>query len=50
MNKQINGIESQLSKIEETHERIQRELTRLADGTASQGVSKAELPETALQV
>ena len=29
-------------KLKETHERIQRELTRLADGTASQGqVSKA---------
>ena len=42
MNKQVQGLESQINKIEETEERLQRELTRLADGTSSQGqLSKA---------
>ena len=37
LNTQIKGLESQVSKIEKTHERLQRELTRLADGTTAQG-------------
>ena len=37
INTQVKGLESQISKIEETHERLQRELTRLADGTSAQG-------------
>ena len=37
MNKQVKGLESQISKIEEGQERVQRELTRLADGTSAQG-------------
>ncbi len=42
MNTQVKGLESQLSEIEETEERLQRELTRLADGTSAQGqLSKA---------
>ena len=36
MNTQVKGLESQLNKIEETEERLQRELTRLADGTSAQ--------------
>ena len=42
MNTQVKGLEIQINKIEETEERLQRELTRLADGTSSQGqLSKA---------
>ena len=37
MNKQVKGLESQISTIEESQERLQRELTRLADGTSAQG-------------
>ena len=37
MNKQVKGLESQLSEIQEGQERVQRELTRLADGTSAQG-------------
>ena len=42
MNTQVKGLESQFSKIEEHQQRLQRELTRLADGTFAQGqLSKA---------
>ena len=37
MNTQLKGLESQISKIEETQEWLQRELTRLADSTSAQG-------------
>ena len=37
MNTQLKGLESQISKIEETQDWLQRELTRLADNTAAQG-------------
>ena len=37
MNTQVKGLESQISKIEDTQEQLQRELTRLADGTSAQG-------------
>ena len=37
MNTQVKELESRLSKIEETQEQFQRELTRLADGTTAQG-------------
>ena len=37
MNTQLKGLESQISKIEDTQEWLQRELTRLADSTSAQG-------------
>ena len=37
MNTQLKGLESQVSKIEETQDWLQRELTRLADSTSAQG-------------
>ena len=37
MNTQLKGLESQISKIEDTQEWLQRELTRLADNTSAQG-------------
>ena len=37
MNTQLKGLESQIKKIEETQEWLQRELTRLADSTSAQG-------------
>ena len=37
MNTQLTGLESQISKIEDTQEWLQRELTRLADSTSAQG-------------
>jgi len=37
MNTQVKGLESQISKIEDSQEQLQRELTRLADGTSAQG-------------
>ena len=37
MNNQVKGLESQIKKIEEIQELLQRELTRLADGTSAQG-------------
>ena len=37
MNTQLKGLESQISKIEDTQEWLQRELTRLADSTTAQG-------------
>ena len=37
MNTQLKGLESQISKIEETQDWLQRELTRLADSTSAQG-------------
>mgnify|MGYP005745081505 FL=1 len=37
MNTQLTGLESQISKIEDTQEWLQRELTRLADNTSAQG-------------
>ena len=37
MNTQVKGLESQISKIEVAQELLQRELTRLADHTSSQG-------------
>ena len=37
MNTQLTGLESQISKIEDTQEWLQRELTRLADSTTAQG-------------
>ena len=37
MNTQLKGLESQISKIEDTQDWLQRELTRLADNTAAQG-------------
>ena len=37
MNKQLKGLESQISKIEEAQDWLQRELTRLADSTSAQG-------------
>ena len=36
-NTQSQGLESQIKKIEETQEWLQRELTRLADSTSAQG-------------
>ena len=36
MNTQLKGLESQISKIEDTQEWLQRELTRLADSTSAQ--------------
>ncbi len=42
INKQLKGLESKINEIEKTEERMQRELTRLADGTSAQGqLSKA---------
>jgi len=42
MNTQISALEKQLGAIQDTQSQMQRELTRLADGTTSQGqVSKA---------
>ena len=42
LNTQVKGLESKINKIEETEERLQRELTRLADSTSAQGqLSKA---------
>jgi peptidoglycan hydrolase CwlO-like protein len=37
MNNQVKGLESQIKNIEEIQELLQRELTRLADGTSAQG-------------
>ena len=37
MNTQLKGLESQISKIDDTQEWLQRELTRLADSTSAQG-------------
>ena len=37
MNTQLKGLENQISKIEDTQESLQRELTRLADSTSAQG-------------
>lgn len=37
MNNQVKGLEIQIKKIEEIQELLQRELTRLADGTSAQG-------------
>ena len=37
MNTQLKGLESQISKIEEAQDWLQRELTRLADSTSAQG-------------
>ena len=37
MNAQLKGLESQITKIEDTQEWLQRELTRLADTTSAQG-------------
>ena len=37
MNTQLKGLESQIGKIEDTQEWLQRELTRLADSTSAQG-------------
>lgn len=37
INKQVKGLESQISEVAEAQERLQRELTRLADGTSAQG-------------
>ena len=42
MNTQISALEKQLGTIQDTQSQMQRELTRLADGTTAQGqVSKA---------
>ena len=42
LNAQINELEGQMNNINDTHTRLQRELTRLADGVAAQGqLSKA---------
>ena len=42
LNTQINKLEGQINNIDDTHTRLQRELTRLADGVAAQGqLSKA---------
>lgn len=42
MNTQISALEKQLGTIQDAEAQMQRELTRLADGTAAQGqVSKA---------
>ena len=42
LNTQINKLEGQMNNIDDTHTRLQRELTRLADGVAAQGqLSKA---------
>ena len=42
MNTQISALEKQLGTIQDTQAQMQRELTRLADGTTAQGqVSKA---------
>ena len=42
MNTQISALEKQISKIEDAQTQMERELTRLADGTSAQGqVSKA---------
>ena len=42
LNAQINELEGQMNNIDDTHTRLQRELTRLADGVAAQGqLSKA---------
>ena len=35
MNAQLKGLESQITKIEDTQEWLQRELTRLADSTSA---------------
>ena len=37
MNTQLQALESQISKIQETQDWLQRELTRLADRTSAQG-------------
>ena len=37
MNTQLKALENQISKIEDTQEWLQRELTRLADNTSAQG-------------
>ena len=42
MNTQISALEKQLTELQDTQTQMQRELTRLADGTSAQGqVSKA---------
>lgn len=42
LNAQINELEGQINNIDDTHTRLQRELTRLADGVAAQSqLSKA---------
>lgn len=42
LNAQINELEGQINNMDDTHTRLQRELTRLADGVAAQSqLSKA---------